>query len=62
MYHDVGQFYWCKINKLLKNKKILSNNTGGFIISEIEAQDIDSETDWKLAELKFNLIKWFQKI
>ena len=26
------------------------------IISELEAQDIDTDIDWKLAELKFNLI------
>ena len=54
-YHDVGQFYWCKTGKLLSTKKLLTDNTGGIQISELEAQDIDTETDWKLAELKYQL-------
>jgi N-acylneuraminate cytidylyltransferase len=54
-FHDAGQFYWCKTNPLLNNKKILTPNTGGLEISELEAQDIDNETDWKLAELKYQL-------
>ena len=55
-YHDAGQFYWCNSLKLLASKKILTSNTGGIIISELEAQDIDTETDWKLAELKYQLL------
>lgn len=56
-FHDAGQFYWCKTIELLKRKKILTPNSGGIIISELEAQDIDTETDWKLAELKYKLFK-----
>jgi len=33
------------------------NNRFGFEISEMECQDIDNETDWKMAELKFKLQK-----
>ena len=55
-YHDSGQFYWCKNDELLKNKSILNNNTGFIELSELEVQDIDNETDWKLAELKYKLI------
>ena len=54
-FYDAGQFYWCDIKKLLLNKGIFTNNTGFIIVSEIESQDIDNETDWKLAELKFQL-------
>jgi N-acylneuraminate cytidylyltransferase len=56
-YHDAGQFYWCNTVKLMGSKKLLSSNTGGIIISELAAQDIDTETDWKLAELKYQLSK-----
>lgn len=56
-YHDAGQFYWCNTSKLLISKKLLTSNTGGIVISELEAQDIDTETDWKLAELKYQLAK-----
>lgn len=49
-YHDSGQFYWLKFDKTLK-----SDNKFGFEISELEAQDIDTESDWSLAELKYNM-------
>lgn len=49
-YHDSGQFYWIKGNKDLSEKK------GAFEIPEYEAQDIDNENDWKLAELKYRLL------
>ena len=54
-FHDAGQFYWCKTEQLLKSKRLLTSNTGGVVISELEAQDIDTKTDWKLAELKYQL-------
>ena len=54
-FHDAGQFYWCNIKQLFITKKILTENTGGVEISVLEAQDIDSELDWKLAELKYQI-------
>ena len=54
-YQDAGQFYWCNTTKLIESKKLLTSNTGGIVISELAAQDIDTETDWKLAELKYQL-------
>lgn len=54
-YQDAGQFYWCNTRKLIESKKLLTSNTGGIVISELAAQDIDTETDWKLAELKYQL-------
>lgn len=55
-FHDAGQFYFFNIKKLLPKKKLWTNNTGAIIINEIEGQDIDSLTDWKLAELKYKLL------
>jgi N-acylneuraminate cytidylyltransferase len=55
-YHDVGQFYWMNTNKCLQKKKIITDNTGSIVVSEMEAQDIDTELDWKLAELKYELL------
>ena len=54
-FHDAGQFYWCKTNKILANRKLFTSNTGGILISELEAQDIDNDIDWKLAELKYQI-------
>lgn len=56
-YHDAGQFYWLNTQICLDKKKIVTDNSGGIIISELEGQDIDSEIDWKLAELKYELLQ-----
>lgn len=57
IYHDCGQFYWMKTEKYLENNDILNNHTRPYFISELEVQDIDNETDWKLAELKYKYMK-----
>lgn len=54
-FYDVGQFYWLRKNKLVENRKLLMSNSGAIKISELDAQDIDNITDWRLAELKFKL-------
>ncbi len=56
-YHDAGQFYFLKSEQLLKEKILFGENTGGIIVSELEAHDIDSEGDWKIAEMKYRLKK-----
>lgn len=55
-YHDSGQFYWIKTEAFLKNKRLFTSNSGAIIIPETEVQDIDSEEDWKLAEIKYKLL------
>lgn len=51
-YHDTGTFYWYKTKEWLAgNIKI-----GGIEVEETTIQDIDTETDWKLAEMKYKLI------
>jgi len=55
-FHDAGQWYWFKVKQLLDSKQLWSNNTFGVEIDELEVQDIDNETDWQLAELKYKLI------
>lgn len=55
IYHDAGQFYFFKTEKLLKNRSILTQNTSGIVISEMDAHDIDNEEDWKIAEFKYQL-------
>lgn len=55
-YHDAGQFYFTSTKQLIDRKALKGNNTKGFILSELDVQDLDTMTDWKLAELKFGLI------
>jgi N-acylneuraminate cytidylyltransferase len=54
-YHDSGQFYWLDIHAFLKSEQLITENTGYLELSELEAQDIDTEEDWLLAELKYKL-------
>jgi pseudaminic acid cytidylyltransferase len=54
-YHDSGQFYWLHTQACIDKGKIITENSGSIIISEIEGQDIDNEIDWKLAEIKYKL-------
>jgi len=56
-YHDAGQFYWMNTAECIKKKQILTDNSGSIILSELEGQDIDNEVDWKLAELKYELLQ-----
>lgn len=51
-YHDTGTFYW------YKTKEWLSGNikVGGIEVDETTIQDIDTETDWKIAEMKYKLL------
>nr|WP_262895358.1 pseudaminic acid cytidylyltransferase [Penaeicola halotolerans] len=52
-YHDAGQWYWFKTEQLLQSGKLLTDNTFGLELPEIEVQDIDNHSDWKLAEFKY---------
>jgi len=55
-YHDSGQYYWMKTSEFYKQRKLFSSNSGSIILPETEAQDIDDEEDWKIAEIKYKII------
>jgi pseudaminic acid cytidylyltransferase len=54
-YHDSGQFYWIKTSQYLDKHSLWTDNTGVILLSNLEVQDIDTETDWQIAELKYQL-------
>jgi len=54
-YHDAGQFYWINVKNILKTNEMYSKNNYTIILNELEVQDIDTETDWVLAEMKYKL-------
>ena len=56
MYHDCGQFYCFHIDDFLKNQKLVTAKTQAIIMPEIEVQDIDNEQDWRLAEIKYQMM------
>lgn len=54
-YHDAGQFYCYDVEKYIACDGICTENIP-LIVSELEVQDIDNESDWKLAEMKYQLM------
>lgn len=54
IYHDCGQFYVMKVKNVLEGKK--ARKRVPLIVSELEVQDIDTEEDWKMAEIKYQMM------
>lgn len=55
-YHDTGQFYWFRVESFIKNKTLIPEKTGAIVVSEAYFHDIDTEEDWKIAEMKYRII------
>ncbi len=55
-YHDAGQFYCFDVYGFKQSKELISANTSAILLSESQVQDIDTEEDWKMAELKAQLL------
>jgi pseudaminic acid cytidylyltransferase len=55
-FHDCGQFYFGKVKSFMQHGKMFPERTAPLIIPESEAQDIDHEEDWLIAEMKYRLI------
>ena len=62
-YHDAGQFYFYNVEAFLSSMKENTEQGGyslrcvPFMLTEIEVQDIDNQTDWTLAEVKYHLLQ-----
>lgn len=56
-YHDAGQFYVTRTTAFNQEKTFWGQNTVGLILSELEVQDLDTLTDWTLAEMKYKLLR-----
>lgn len=52
-YHDVGQFYVFRTEAFKVNRNLMVGNILPMIVSEMEVQDIDNQTDWEIAEIKY---------
>lgn len=50
-YHDAGLFYWGTCVLGFKGSR-----WGGYEIDESVCQDIDTEEDWRIAEIKYKLL------
>jgi len=56
-YHDAGQFYIATAKRWLSGEPILSDGAKPWILPRHEAVDIDTEEDWRLAELIYRGLK-----
>jgi pseudaminic acid cytidylyltransferase len=55
-YHDCGQFYWMRTTCFLEQKTLFAKNAMPFEIHPGEVQDIDTQQDWALAEIKYKIL------
>ena len=56
-YHDAGQFYFMRSESFHAQEKLVMAKTVPLELDEMEVQDIDNEVDWKMAEVKFRMMK-----
>lgn len=56
LFHDSGQFYWMRSQAMFEQKRFFVDKTAPLELSEVEVQDIDTEEDWQLAELKYRML------
>lgn len=56
MYHDAGQFYWYNVDRCFYTGDNIAR-INSLILDPQEVQDIDDESDWKLAEMKFSMMR-----
>tara|TARA_Y100001933_G_scaffold163795_1_gene162089 strand:- start:286 stop:1023 length:738 start_codon:yes stop_codon:yes gene_type:complete len=54
-YHDAGQFYWAKASTWMNNINIFEKGRP-LILPRHHVQDIDTEEDWKRAELMHKVL------
>ncbi|MCM1122187.1 MAG: pseudaminic acid cytidylyltransferase [Eubacterium sp.] len=56
VYHDCGQFYFYHTARYMACRGDLPDGYVPIVVPETEVQDIDNLTDWKLAELKYQMM------
>jgi len=55
-YQDSGQFYWMRVDSFFEQKRLFAKNSVPLEIPETEVQDIDTEADWQMAEVKYKIL------
>ena len=56
IYHDCGQFYICETKQFLKYGSMITDRTMPYILPEEKVQDIDTMSDWVIAEAKYTTL------
>lgn len=55
-YHECGQFYIFRNDEFRIQKDTTMEKSIPYIIDPVESQDIDNESDWLLAEMKYRFL------
>ena len=55
LFHDAGQWYWIKVNSI--KDTLVPKQTAPVMLDNLEVQDIDTESDWRIAELKYEYLQ-----
>ncbi|GAL08842.1 N-acetylneuraminate cytidylyltransferase [Photobacterium aphoticum] len=55
LYHDAGQIYAFRAEDVTKRKTLTGNQCKAVILDRLNCQDIDTPSDWVLAEMKYKL-------
>jgi N-acylneuraminate cytidylyltransferase len=55
LYHDAGQWYWYNPKKITNS--LFTNNSSSIILPEEIVQDIDTLSDWEIAEIKYGILQ-----
>lgn len=61
IYHDCGQFYICDTEKFMEKHSLILPQTRPYILPEEEVQDIDTISDWEIAEAKYTVLHMGEK-
>jgi len=56
IYHDCGQFYCYNVERFLEQRGQFTDKIFPLVMPETQVQDIDNMDDWKIAELKYQLM------
>jgi N-acylneuraminate cytidylyltransferase len=56
-WHDAGQFYWGRAEAFLANVPLYSKAAVAVPVPRHRVQDIDTEEDWRRAELMFRVLQ-----
>lgn len=57
IYHDAGQFYAIRVDAFLQTRSLIGEKVIPIVFNELEVQDIDNYEDWKIAEMKYRLMR-----
>mgnify|MGYP000096530266 CR=1 FL=1 len=53
LLHDAGQCYWVDVPRFLEDPRFFNENAVGYRVERWQAQDIDTEEDWRMIEMMF---------